>query len=499
MFPIKLPNPYVSKKMKVDFPIVIVGTGFAGLCMAIQLKRAGVETFTILEKQTDIGGTWRDNTYPGAACDIPSHMYSFSFELNPEWTRMYPRQKEIYDYMQACVEKYDLRNHIEFNRELIGADFEESSGFWTVHTKQDQDYSAKVLVNGLGPLNRENIPSFKNRDAYKGPAFHSSRWDHGVDLKDKRVAIVGTGASAIQIVPEVAKVAKQFHLFQRTAPWILPKPDREFSQEERNKFKKSTGAMRRLRNKIYWQNELFAVGFALNPKFMKYGEKFALSYLEKKVRDPELREKLTPKFTMGCKRVLLSKTYYPALQKDNAEVVTDVIEEFTETGIRTVDGQLREVDVVIFCTGFHASEFPAWLRVKGIGGKDLMDEWQNTGPEGYFGMSTPDFPNAYLLVGPNTGLGHNSIIFMIESQVKYILQCIHRIADKNLRYLDVKEDVTSKHNERLQERLSKKVWADCQSWYLTEEGKNTTLWPGFTFEYWLRTSRVKFAAFREVE
>ena len=469
---------------------LIIGSGFAGLCMAIQLRRAGMNSFLILERGADVGGTWRDNTYPGCACDIPSHLYSFSFERQTEWTRMYPTQPEIWDYLKRCVDKYSLGPAIRFRCELRKAVFDEETNLWRVETSQGEPFTARSLVLGMGPLSRPAIPKIPGLDRFEGRAFHSAEWDHSYDLRGKRVAVIGTGASAIQFVPQIAPEVAALHLFQRTPPWIVPKMDRPIHGWERFLFRWAPGYMCLFRNLIYWRQELLALGFTVNPKYMQRVEKFARKHIARSISDPVLRERVTPDYLIGCKRILISNDYYPALERANVELVTEGIAEVRAHSIVTADGKERPVDALIFGTGFRATDLLTPVRIVGRSGLDLNDAWRD-GFEAYFGITITRFPNLFMLVGPNTGLGHNSIIFMIEAQVHYVMKCLELLRERGASAMDLRPEVQAQFNHDLQEQMKRTVWASgCKSWYLDERGKNTTLWPGFSFKYWLKTRKV---------
>lgn len=479
------------------FPIVIVGTGFSGIAVGVLLKRAGIDSFTILEKAADPGGTWRDNTYPGAACDIPSHLYSFSFEPKPDWSRAFSPQREIQDYLRHCVEKYDLRRHIRFNSEVSGAEFDAAAGVWTVRIKDSLPLIARALVLGNGALSIPSYPDIAGLDSFTGTTFHSARWDHSYDVQGKTVAVIGTGASAIQFVPEIVPAVKRMHLFQRTAPWILPKPDGPFRNGVKRLFRALPFMRWLYRAWTYWLHELRAVGFVIDPRLMKAAEKIARAYVAKQVKDPALREKLTPDYTMGCKRILMSNDYYQTVQEPHVEVVTDGIERITATGIVTRDGTERPVDAIILGTGFTASEYLAPIHIVGRTGQDLNTAIQSK-PETYLGITVHGFPNLFLMMGPNTGLGHNSMVFMIEAQARYAVQAIEALRERDLAYMDVRVPVQRAFNERIQAKLRKSVWSSgCQSWYL-KDGHNATLWPGFTFQYWMETRALNLSDYQLV-
>jgi cation diffusion facilitator CzcD-associated flavoprotein CzcO len=484
----------MTKPEKTSPSIAIIGTGFAGLCMGIRLKQVGLDSFTILERAEAIGGTWRDNTYPGAACDVPSHLYSFSFEPNPRWTRQFAPQAEILDYLEHCTDKYGLRPHLRFNSPVTAARFDERAGGWLLQVGGGQELRADIVISGTGGLSRPSRPSIPGLAGFQGKVFHSARWDHGYALEGKTVALIGTGASAIQIVPEIAPRVKQLHLFQRTPPWILPKEDRAIGERERKLYQALPLAQWLHRQAIYWRLESRAPFFTTTPGVLKLAGRLASRFLERSIPDPVLRAKLTPDYTLGCKRVLLSDDYYPALLRPNVELVTDGIQEVVRDGLRTKDGTVRPVDAIIFATGFQAAEAVAPFPIQGRGGLDLEEAWR-TNAEAYLGAAVAGMPNFFFIVGPNTGLGHSSMVFMIESQVQYVLECIQAIRREGLGYLEVRQDVQERFNRRLQERLGRSVWSTggCVSWYTTSSGKNTTLWPGFTFEFRLRTRRPDLA------
>jgi cation diffusion facilitator CzcD-associated flavoprotein CzcO len=472
-----------------ELPVVIVGTGFSGIAMGVMLKRAGIESFIILEKADDIGGTWRENTYPGAACDVPSHLYSFSFEPKPDWSHAFSPQQEIQDYLRHCVKKYDLARHIRFGSLVTGAEFEEASGTWTVRVEGGDPIKARALVLGNGALHVASYPDIPGLESFAGAVFHSAHWDHGYDLEGKRVAVVGTGASAIQFVPEIASKVGSMHLFQRTAPWIVPKPDRPMRRWEHVLFRRIPPLQRLYRALIYWLLEIRAVGFVVNPRLMRFLETLARRHLAATVADPTLRAKLTPDYTIGCKRILLSNDYYQALQRPNVELVTDGIAAVTRTGIRTRDGAERPVDAIICGTGFSVADYLTRLDIVGRGGRRLSDGSHGK-PATYLGITVNGFPNLFLLMGPNTGLGHNSMIFMIEAQARYALQAIQAVRRKRLSFLDVRESVQRAFNERLQAQMRHCVWSSgCRSWYV-QDGYNSTIWPYFTFQYWWQTRRL---------
>ncbi len=481
-----------------DLAVAVVGTGFSGLAMAILLKQAGIQDFVLFEKGRDVGGTWRENTYPGAACDIPSHLYSFSFEPNPSWTRAFSPQSEILAYLRHCAKKYGILPHIRFGAEVTSAVFDEPSGIWTVRTRDGRITRARALALGNGALHIPARPDIPGLSSFGGACFHSAQWDHGYDLSGKRVAVIGTGASAIQFVPQIVPQVDRLHLFQRTPPWIMPRPDRAISSVTRWLFAHVPGLHYLYRAALYWILESRAAGFVVEPRLLRLGEGLALRHLRKSVADPALRAALTPNYRMGCKRILLSTDYYPAIQAQNVELVTTSIQAVEPRGVRTRDGVLREVDAILLGTGFATSQYLAHVAITGIGGTDLNQTWAVT-PEAYLGITVSGFPNLYLLMGPNTGLGHNSMVFMIEAQARYAVQCIKALRERRLVSLDVRNEVQGAFNAVLREKLARTVWASgCKSWYQNQDGTNSTLWPGFTVGYWLRTRHPRLADYTAV-
>jgi cation diffusion facilitator CzcD-associated flavoprotein CzcO len=475
--------------------VLVVGTGFGGLGMGIRLQAAGIESFTLFERAHDVGGTWRDNHYPGCACDIPSHLYSFSFEPMPTWARTYGEQWQILEYLRHCADRYGLRSRIRFDTEVVGARWDDALGLWEVQTRRGDTVRTRVLVSACGFLSRPSLPEIRGRESFAGVSFHSSHWDHDFDLHGKTVAVIGTGASAIQFVPQIAPKVDRLFLFQRTPPWVLPKADRPTTARTRRLFARAPALQKLARWGQYLQHELRGVPFVVDKRLFAIGRRLGLAHLEAQIPDPELRARLTPSYTMGCKRVLLSNDYYPSLLRDNVELVTDEIECIEPRGVVTRDGKRHDVDAIIYGTGFVAAESPAPFPIHGRAGKNLTDEWRD-GPYAHLGTVVSGFPNLFMIVGPNTGLGHNSMVLMIESHIAYILDAIQTMRRLDLRSLDVKPDTMAAFNERIHARLDRAVWADgCRPWYLTRTGKNTTLWPGFTFEFRYRTRKVKLEEF----
>jgi cation diffusion facilitator CzcD-associated flavoprotein CzcO len=465
--------------------VVIIGTGFAGLGMAIKLKAAGEDDFVVLEQSGAVGGTWRENTYPGCTCDVQSHLYSFSFEPNPKWSRMFARQPEIREYLEHCTDKYRVRPHIRFNSAVSAARFDEREGLWQVEVGGGEEvYTARVVVAGFGPLSRPEYPDIDGIESFAGKFFHSAEWDSDYNLNDKRVAVVGTGASAIQFVPRIAKQVGHLYLFQRTPPWVLPKPDRPTTRLERRLFKRFPALQQAYRKWIYWRLETRVLGFTWHPKVMKVAELVGRFHIKRSIKDPELRRAVTPDYTIGCKRILISNDYYPALARENVSLVTGGVARVTERGVISHDGTEHEVDAIIYGTGFKVHNPLGPMSIRGRGGVDLAEHWREHGLEAYLGTAVAGFPNLFILVGPNTGLGHNSIIYMIESQVHYVIEAIRAMRERELAFVDVKPGVQARFNDQLQAQLDGSVWSSgCASWYLDASGKNRTLWPGFTFKF----------------
>ncbi len=475
--------------------VAIVGTGFSGLCMAIRLKEAGIDDFVILEKASEVGGTWRENTYPGCGCDVMSLMYSFSFAPNRRWTRMYARQPEILDYIRRIVDDYDLAPHIRFDSEVVAYDFDESDDRWTVRTSGGDAYRARIVVAGPGPLHKPSIPDFPGRERFTGTAFHSAEWDHSVDLAGKRVAVIGTGAGAVQFVPEIAKAAAHVDVFQRTAHWIVPKLDRPITPTEKRLFRTVPGSQKAYRGAIYWSHESLIAGF-MHPRLMTVLERVARGLLRRQVPDPGLRAALTPDYTIGCKRILLSSNYYPALQRDDVDLVTARIDGFTETGIRTADGVERAADVVVYGTGFAIEDRFETDHIVGRGGLTIQEAWRG-GMEAYLGTAVSGFPNFFLMMGPNSGGGNQSIVFVIEAQARYVLECLRMMDRQGATRIEVRAGTQREFNRRIHRKLERSVWnsGGCDSWYLDRTGRNRAAWPGSSVSYWLRTRHPDVGAF----
>ena len=475
--------------------VIVVGTGFSGLCMGVKLRENGEDDFVLLERAGDVGGTRRDNTYPGCACDVESHLYSFSFEPNPNWSRMYAPQPEIYAYLKHVATKYDLLRHIRFHANITHSRYDEARKVWIVQAEDGRVFEGDVLVSGMGGLSNPAIPDIKGLNTFEGTTFHSATWRHDYDLTGKRVAVIGSGASAIQFVPAIAPLVDHLTYFQRTPPWVVPKMDRPIKPEEKADFAANPWRQKIARTKLYWTLEARFLAFKFKPEWMNLVAKVGKHKIAQAVKDPALRAKLTPDYTPGCKRLLISNNYYPALARTNVEVVTDRIQEITAHGVRTQDGQEHQVDAIIFGTGFKVQDPIPPKAVFGKGGVDLADLWKQ-GAEAYMGMSVAGFPNFFMLMGPNTGLGHNSMVFMIESQAHYIVEAIKTMKERRIKALEVKPQAQQRFVDGVQADLQKTVWnSGCKSWYLDDKGRNTTLWPGFTFAYRLKTRRFNLSPY----
>jgi cation diffusion facilitator CzcD-associated flavoprotein CzcO len=486
---------------QVDYEVVIIGTGFAGIGMAVKLQQAGIHSFKLIERSDEVGGTWRDNTYPGCECDVQSHLYSFSFEPKSDWSKKYSSWNEIRDYIIAVTDKHNLRKKIQFNTRLEGAEFDETSGTWQVKLSDGTKPSARFVITAVGPLSNPAIPEISGKETFKGPIFHSAKWDHSADLKGKKIAVIGTGASSIQFVPRIAEHAEKVELFQRSAPWILPKPDRKIYGLEKALYKYIPGWRLAHRASLYWANEITLRGFLKEKSFIRsIAEWGATKHIHHHIKDEALRKKLTPNFQFGCKRALLSNEYYPALARDNVEVVDTGIERITTTGIIDKQGNAHDVDVIIWGTGFKVDEPLMGIDVTGINGQDLNAVWKNNGFESYYGTTVAGFPNAFILAGPNTGIGHTSLVVMIEAQYNYVMDAIQKIKQQEIKYIDVKESVQTQFCQTMQDKMVGTAWTSgCNSWYLSDSGKNFTIWPDYTYNYIRQTKLINLADYNVVK
>ena len=492
-----MPEPSGSHHDSADISVdvLIVGAGFSGICMGIKLLEAGMKDFLIIEKSDDLGGTWYENRYPGCACDVPAHLYSFSFERNPGWTRMFAGQKEIWQYLKSCVERYGLAPYIRFNTRFHEAAWNESAGHWRIsagdisrdngHCSDNLRIRARVLISGMGALHVPHYPESPGIDRFSGPSFHSATWQPGVDLSDKTVAVVGTGASAIQFIPHIAPRASKLYIFQRTPPWIVPRLDFGISEEWRERFRRMPSLTWLIRKLLFFSLEWRVLSFLGDRVVRAHLEKIARRHLERSVSDPKLRAALTPRYQIGCKRILLSDDFYPVFKRRNVELVTERIAEVRERSVVTQDGAERSVDVLIYGTGFHVTDQFIGMKLFGRGGLEIHDAWRN-GMSAYLGVTVSGFPNFFILLGPNTGLGHNSVVLMIEAQVGYVINCLKLMRQRKIGAMEVRAELQQHFVANLHDHMAQTVWQSggCRSWYQdTRTGENTTLWPGSVIGY----------------
>jgi cation diffusion facilitator CzcD-associated flavoprotein CzcO len=465
--------------------IAVVGAGFGGVGLAVRLKQAGFDDLVVLERGDDVGGVWRENTYPGAACDVASALYSFSFAPKADWSRRFAKQAEILDYIRGVARDFDVLRHVRLGIEVLSAAYDEGTATWTLRLSDGTTHEADVLVTACGQLSTPKLPDVPGLDTFAGKQFHSAQWDHGHRLDGERVAVLGTGASAIQFVPEIAPRVAALTVFQRSAPYVVPKPDREYGLRARHPALRRAGRLG-----TYLWNESRSLGFNTEPRLLEPLRRRFLAHLAAQVPDQQLRTVLTPTDPMGCKRILISNDWYAALQLPHVEVVAERVTDVRPAGVLTADGRLREVDTLVLGTGFAATELVAPMTVTSCGGRTLAQAWEG-GAEAYLGTTVAGFPDLYLLYGPNTNLGHNSIVFMLEAQYRYVLQAVrHRAAGGQP--LSVRPEVQRAYNDRLQERARGTVFAGgCTSWYLTADGRNTQNWPGSTLDFARRTRRLR--------
>jgi cation diffusion facilitator CzcD-associated flavoprotein CzcO len=475
--------------------VAIIGSGFSGLAMAVELKRAGRDDFLVLERANDVAGSWRDNTYPGCACDVPSHLYSFGSAPNPEWSSTFSPQPEIYAYIRRVAEERGLMPHIRFGIEVEQADWDDDAQRWTLKTSGGE-LTVKAIASAAGPLSEPSIPAIPGLRDFKGTIFHSATWNHDHDLSGERVAVVGTGASAIQFVPQIQPKVAQLHLFQRTPPWIMPRPDRPLTKVEKRLYKRFPATQIAMRNGIYWGRELFAIPM-LHHRLSKIIEKAGRRHLERQVKDPELRAKLTPDYSPGCKRILVSNDYLPSLGRPNVEVVTGGIAEIREHSVVDANGVEREVDTIILGTGFHVTDLPIADRIRGRDGQTLAQHWSGT-LSALRGTAVAGFPNLFFVLGPNTGLGHTSVVLMAEAQAGYIRQALEHMERAGVGAIEPRQEVQDAWNEELQRKSAGTVWLNggCTSWYIDPNGKNSTLWPDHTFRFFAAMKRFKPSEYR---
>jgi len=478
--------------------IAIIGSGFSGLCVAIQLQKAGFRSFTIFEKADRVGGTWRDNSYPGAACDSPSFAYCFSFEQKTDWSRKWAQQAEILGYLEHCARKHGLLSQIRFGCEIESARFDAERAVWRLRTRAGEESEAEILVSGTGQLNRPYTPEIPGLGDFEGAAFHSARWDHGCELAGKDVAVIGNAASAIQFIPEIAPRVRNLFVYQRSANWMVPKLDRPFTDRERARFARWPWLARLYRSWIWLGFEIRWPVFRGNAFMSRQSQKLASEHMRNSVLDPELQKALVPDYPIGGKRILISDDYYPALQRQNVHVVSDPIERITRDSVVTRDGRARRADVLILATGFETTAFLAPMRIEGAGGQSLDETWKQ-GAEAYRGISVAGFPNLFLMYGPNTNLGHNSIIFMLECQTTYIVDCLRQMRERGIAAIDVRRAAMQDFNAKLQRELAATVWSRTDhSWYKTKAGRITNNWSGSTLRYWWETRRADLRAYDSV-
>jgi cation diffusion facilitator CzcD-associated flavoprotein CzcO len=477
--------------------VAVIGAGLGGLCAAIKLKEAGFGDLTILEKAERVGGTWAANTYPGCACDTPVALYQFSFAPSARWSHLFPRHQEVQKYAEDLADDFKLRSHLHLGDEAVSAEWDEARREWRIKTRGGASYAANVVVSALGQLNRPVIPAFEGRDSFAGPSWHSARWNHKVSLEGKRVGVVGSAASAIQLIPEVAKQAAHLTVFQRTPNWFLPRLDRPITEEEKALMATALHVAALGRELIYQNaDHLFWQAFAWTEVGRAAYTRVALNHLAEQIPDEALRRKLTPDYPIGCKRILFADDFYPALMRPNVSLVTDAIKRVTPQGIETKDGTSHALDVIVYATGFETTGWEWSMNVAGRGGVQLRDVWAE-GPQAYLGITAAGFPNLFMLYGPNTNLGHNTITFMLERQVEYTVKALQAMTERNLAAIEVKRSVQDRFNRDLQAALAKTTWADphCRSWYKTPDGRITQNWSSHTRDYAAATANVNLDDF----
>lgn len=480
---------HVTNATPAKFKTLIIGSGFSGLCIGIKLKQSGLDDFVILEKENELGGTWRDNTYPGAECDIPSALYSYSFEHNSEWEFKWSGQAQILKYQQDVATKYDLHRHMKFGQSVIKMVYNESTHQWLITTAEGECYLAQHVVTGVGQLHYPSTPEFNNIKAFKGASFHSARWDHTVDLAGKRVAVIGNAASAVQLIPEVAKVASKVSVFQRSANWVLPKIDRSYARWEQRLSARVPIVTKSYRWVLWVLGECVLLSGIKGNRFIRWGVKKACNWnMRRFIKDDELIAKLTPSYAIGAKRILFSDNYYRALARDNVELHTSAITEFSESGLNCA-GLEHKFDVVVFATGFKTNPFFAHIDILGVGGRSIRDAWHD-GAQAYLGVATHGFPNLHMLYGPNTNLGHTSALIMLEAQSDYVVRAIKYLDESSTLALDIKLEKELEYNTELQTRFGNMAFSDASnSWYMDGD-KVTTNWVGGTREYERRLNQI---------
>ncbi|MBS9534799.1 NAD(P)/FAD-dependent oxidoreductase [Mycobacterium sp. M1] len=476
--------------------VVVIGAGFSGLCAAIQLKARGIEDFVVIEREPDVGGTWQINNYPGAQCDVPSIVYSFSFAPNPAWTRLFPLQQELQDYLRDCVDRFGVRRFIRFGREVLDCRWDEQAQRWSVRTDSGV-ITAQFVIGAYGPLSAPSVPDFPGLGDFTGAVFHTSRWDHTRDLTGRRVAVIGTGASAVQVIPHVQRQAGSLTVFQRTPSWVLPHPDRSVGPLLRGAWEQVPGALQASRQAMKAMFEALVPGFARAPRLLFGFRRAGLRHLKRAVPDPQLRAKLTPAYTFGCKRPTFSNTYYPALSAPNVDVVTEPIERVTADGVITAGGTRHEVDTIIMGTGFKVADNPFTARIIGRDGRSLADRWGDSDMQAYLGISVHGLPNLFLTLGPNSA-PYNSLVITIEAQIRYIVDLMVQVIESGLGSVEVRSEVQDAFNDALDRRLAASVWATggCDSYYIGNTGRIVAWWPGSAAGYYRRTRHADLADYR---
>ncbi len=476
--------------------VVIVGSGFSGIGMVTRLKESGIDDLVVLERAEDVGGAWQANTYPGCTCDVPSHLYSFSFVPNPDWSSTYAPQAEIQEYLRTCADRLDVRRHVRFGVALERADWREEEQHWELGTSAGT-LTADVVVSAMGPLTEPKLPDVPGLGSFEGAVMHSARWDHDIELHGKRVASIGTGASAVQYVPEIVDDVDHLVVFQRTAPWIMPHGKRPISDAERRLYRRVPAAQRLVRAGVYLGRELLVLGFAKQPRLMGQIARLANAHRDKQVPDPELRRAVTPDYTLGCKRLMPSNRWYRALAKPNVELVTSGLREIRPRSVVDDAGVEREVDAIIFGTGFRVTDIPASEHVRGRDGVLLSEHW-NGGPRAYLGTAIPGFPNFFMLLGPNTGLGHSSMVYMIEAQVEHVRAAIAVMDTAGAATIEVRPEAHDAFNSDVDARMRGTVWdiGGCSSFYIDQTGRNATLWPDWTWRFRRLATRFDVDAYR---
>ena len=471
--------------MEKVFEVIIIGSGFGGQLAALNLSKLGIDDFLMLERRDFMGGTWSQNVYPGAAVDVPSTLYSLSSEPY-DWTQMYAEQSELNAYTDYIINKHKLREKTATNSNVTKIEWRDDLQHWHISIEGGDSYHAKFVVNASGPLSTPVIPDFKGRDSFEGKSFHSNNWDDAYSVKDKRVAIIGSGASAAQIIPAIAADVAQLNVFQRSAHWVMPRKDYVFKKWQRAALRKKW-VYKALRTLIYWALEYRVIGFKYSQSMLNLvGKRNAHKLIKKQIKDPELRAKVTPDFDFGCKRVILSDTLYMAYSRDNVRLFgkENGIKEITKKGIVTLDGTEHELDLIVYSTGYDATDGVISYPVIGKQGKTLSEAWADY-PRAYMGTCVPNFPNLFVVTGPNTGIGHTSALFLIESQMRYIMGCITQTKRRDCQEIEVKEQAEQKYTDHIHHEMAKTVWqkGGCNSWYKSKSGKVIAMFPGFSFTY----------------